>query len=215
MTERAHERRERGQVRAGFRYVRRSPQLLIPLLMVGVVGTLAWEFQVSLPLLADDTFHGSAGLYGTMMATMGCGAVVGGLVTASRSQPRPTALFVAALGWGAAITVAGLAPTLTAELIALLFVGYGSVSFNSIAKTRLQLAARPVMRGRVMALWSLAWMGSTPVGGPIVGWIAARLGARWGLLIGGIPTIAIGLITYLALRRMDRDADPAAALDER
>src|SRR5262249_44754275 len=132
----------------------------------------------------------------------------------SRRQPRAAALSVAAIGWGAAITVAGLAPTLTVELIALVFVGYGSITFNSIAKTWLQLAARPVMRGRVMALWTLAWMGSTPIGGPIVGWVAGRLCARWGLLIGGVPTIAVGLISYVVWRRIGRNAGPTDAPDE-
>jgi MFS family permease len=206
---------EPGQVRAGLRYVRRSPELLIPLLMISVIGTLAWEFQVSLPLLAHDTFHGSAGTYGTMMAVMGGGAVVGGLVTASRARPRAAALSIAALAWGIAITAAAVAPSLLLELVLLVFVGYGSISFNSLAKTWLQLAAVPIMRGRVMSLWSLAWMGSTLVGGPIVGWVAEQLGARWGLLIGGIPTIAVGLFSYSALSRLGPSpvAEPLATAE--
>ena len=82
---------------------------------------------------------------------------------------------MAAIGWGVAILAAALAPTLPLELAALVFVGYGSITFNSMAKTTLQLAAVPVMRGRVMALWALAWLGSTPIGGPIVGWVGQDL----------------------------------------
>jgi MFS family permease len=193
--------REKGELRAGLAYVRTRPQILLPLIMVAVVGTLAWEFQVSLPLIATGTFHGGADTYGTMTAAMGAGAVAGGLVSASRTTARKTTLAFAAIGWGIAITAAALAPTLPAEYAALVFVGYGSITFNSLAKTTLQLAAAAEMRGRVMALWGLAWQGSTPVGGPIVGLTAAELGPRFGLLIGGVPTIFIGLLLLPALLR--------------
>jgi MFS family permease len=203
----------KGELRAGFRHVRSRPELLIPLIMVAVVGTLAWEFQVSLPLLATVTFHGGAGTYGLMTAFMGAGAIVGGLVSASRSTSRWNSLAIAAVGWGIAITVAALAPGLTIEYASLLFVGYGSITFNSLAKTTLQLAASPAMRGRVMALWALAWQGSTPVGGPIVGWVAQSAGPRWGLLIGGLPTIAIGLLAFRLLQPARRGELPREGMN--
>lgn len=196
--------RERGQIRAGLAYVRAEPALLVPLLMVAIVGTLAWEFQVSLPLVASKTFHGGAGTYGAMMSVMGAGAVAGGLITASRSRIRRRGLAVSAIGWGIAITAAALAPNLATEYAAMVFVGYGSISFNSLAKTVLQLSSTAVMRGRVMALWGVAWLGSTPVGGPIVGWVGEELGARWSLIIGGVPTLAVGILTYPILARIDR-----------
>jgi MFS family permease len=202
--------RERGQIRAGLRYAAATPGLLVPLIMIAVVGTLAWEFQVSLPLLAQRTFHGDAGTYGAMTAAMGVGAVIGGLFTASRQNPRARGLAVAAVGWGLAITAAALAPTLPLEYVVLLFVGYGSISFNSLAKTTLQLTAAPVMRGRVMALWALAWQGSTPIGGPIIGWMSDEFGPRWSLLAGGVPTIAVGLAALPVLARLGRGADTAA-----
>ena len=136
--------------------------------MIAVIGTLAWEFQVSLPLMASKVFHGGAAAYGVMASVMGGGAVVGGLISAARSRPRTRALCLAAVGWGIAILAAAVAPSMALELAALVFVGYGSITFNSLAKTTLQLAAKPEMRGRVMALWGLAWLGSTPIGGPIV-----------------------------------------------
>jgi MFS family permease len=197
--------REPGQVRAGLRYVRKTPQLLLPLLMIALVGTLAWEFQVTLPLLASKTFHGGAGSYGAMTSVMGVGAVVGGLISASRNATGMRALSVAAIGWGTAITCAALAPTLPVEFAVLLFVGYGSITFNALAKTTLQVASAPAMRGRVMALWGVAWLGSTPVGGPIVGWIGQELSARWSLLAGGVPTLAAGLIAFPFFRRLDRE----------
>src|SRR5690348_11267858 len=168
---------------------RNTPALLIALLMIAVVGTLAWEFQVSLPLMASKVFHGGAGSYGVMASVMGGGAVVGGLISAARARPRARALCLAAIGWGIAILAAAAAPSFALELAALVFVGYGSITFNSLAKTTLQLAAKPEMRGRVMALWALAWMGSTPIGGPIVGWVGQVTGPRWALVVGGLPTL--------------------------
>jgi MFS family permease len=196
--------REPGQIRQGLRYVRDTPELLIPLIMIAVIGTLAWEFQVSLPLMASKVFGGGAAAYGVMASVMGAGAVVGGLVSAARSRPRTSALCVAAIGWGIAILLAAVAPTMPLELAALVFVGYGSITFNSMAKTTLQLAAKPTMRGRVMALWALAWLGSTPVGGSIVGWIGQDAGARWSLVVGGLPTLLCGLLALPALTRIDR-----------
>ena len=207
--------RQKKQVRQGLRYVRNTPELLIPLLMIAVVGTLAWEFQVSLPLMASEVFHGGAASYGVMASVMGGGAVVGGLISAARARPRARALCLAAIGWGIAILAAAVAPSFALELAALVFVGYGSITFNSLAKTTLQLAAKPEMRGRVMALWALAWMGSTPIGGPIVGWTGQAIGARWALVIGGVAALACGVLALPALTRIDRrpapDTSPAPA----
>jgi len=207
--------RQKKQVRQGLRYVRNTPELLIPLLMIAVVGTLAWEFQVSLPLMASEVFHGGAGSYGVMASVMGGGAVVGGLISAARARPRARALCLAAIGWGIAILAAAVAPSFALELAALVFVGYGSITFNSLAKTTLQLAAKPAMRGRVMALWALAWLGSTPIGGPIVGWAGQAFGARWALVIGGVAALACGVLALPALNRIDRrpapDTSPAPA----
>ncbi|MFI5952272.1 MFS transporter [Cryptosporangium sp. NPDC051539] len=200
-------KKERGQVRAGIRYATSTPELMVPLLLIAVIGTLAWEFQVTLPLIAREVFHGDAGTYGAMASTMGVGAVVGGLITAYRgNRSRAAAMSVAAIGWGVAITAAAVAPAFWVVLLTMLFVGYGSISFNSIAKTALQLAAAPEMRGRVMALWTLAWGGSTPIGGPLVGWIGETFGARWSLIAGGVPTILVGLAALPALRAIDRRA---------
>jgi MFS family permease len=201
--------RSKRQVRQGLRYVRSTPELLIPLVMIAVIGTLAWEFQVTLPLMASQVFHGGAASYGVMASVMGGGAVVGGLISAARARPRARALCVAAIGWGIAILAAAAAPTLALELAALVFVGYGSITFNSLAKTTLQLAAKPEMRGRVMALWALAWLGSTPVGGPIVGWAGQAIGARWALVIGGVAALACGALALPALTRIDRGAHSA------
>lgn len=215
--------KKKGQVRAGLRYVKARPEILIPLIMIAVVGTLAWEFQVTLPLVATSVFHGwifhnGAAAYGLMASVMGAGAVIGGLVSAGRSRPGVRSLCLAATGWGIAILAASLAPNMPVELAAMAFVGYGSITFNSLAKTTLQLSAKPEMRGRVMSLWGLAWLGSTPIGGPIVGWIGQEAGARWSLGIGGIATLLCGvLVTAWAASRRARaaageEAEDAAAV---
>ncbi|MBE7188223.1 MFS transporter [Jatrophihabitans endophyticus] len=204
-------RREAGQVRAGFRYVAGTPELLIPLVLIAVAGTLAWEFPVSMPLMARNAFGGDAVTYGTMTAAMGVGGVVGGLVSASRTSQRMVSMVIAGLGWGTAITLAAIAPNLALEYVVLVFVGYGSITFNSLAKTTLQLAAAPEMRGRVMALWAMAWLGSTPIGGPIIGTVGEHLGARWALGLGGVATVAISAAVYPRLRRVDRRRQAAAA----
>jgi MFS family permease len=200
--------RQKGQIRAGLRYVRTVPQLLVPMIMIAVIGVLAYEFPVTLPLMATETFHRGAGTYGLMASAMSGGAVLGGVVTASRERPRARALALAAIGWGIAISAAAVAPSLPLELLALAFVGYGTITFNAMAKTTLQLASIPVMRGRVMALWVLAWGGTTLIGGPLVGWIAQEFGARWPLLVGGVPTVLVGIVAWPALKRIDQHAEP-------
>jgi MFS family permease len=210
------EPRAPGQIRAGLRYVRARPELHLPLLLILVAGTLAWEFEVSLPLLARTTFDGGPETYALMTVMMGTGAVFGGLVAASRTRLGLRRLAYTAMAWGAVITAAALMPTLALECAGLFLVGYCGITFNAHAKTTLQLHASPQMRGRVMALWALAWMGTTPLGGPIIGWVSSAFGARFGLLAGGVPTIAAGLAVLLFLSRAaSRDsARPPKAASE-
>ncbi len=195
-----------GQFREGFHYVRSTPTLSAPLLMMAVIGTLAYEFQVTLPLMARFAFQGDAGTYGLMTSFMGGGAVVGGLYAASRPPRSPTALSLLALVFGAVLLAASLAPTLPLELAALVLVGAVSITFIASGNTTLQLAARPEMRGRVMALWSVAFLGSTPVGGPIVGWVGQHFGPRLALGLGAVAALVAGALAYPFLARIG-DAD--------
>jgi MFS family permease len=194
--------RARGQLREGLAYVRRTPELAVPLVMMGLVGCLTYEFQVSLPVMAKTGLHVGATGFGFMTAAMGLGAVVGGLLVATRGRTGLRPLVLAAAAFGFAVALATAAPSLPLELAALAFAGGASISFMSTGNSTLQLAARPAMRGRVMALWFVAFQGSTPVGGPIVGWVMEAIGPRAGLGLGALTCFATALIGLAVLRRM-------------
>jgi MFS family permease len=203
--------RARGQLRAGLRYVRSTPALAVPLLMMAAVGCLTYEFQVSLPVMASRGLHVGATGFGFMTAAMGIGAVVGGLLVAARGKTGTRPLVLAATAFGMAMAMATLAPTLAIELLALGLAGGASISFMATGNSTLQLNAAPAMRGRVMSLWFVAFQGSTPIGGPIVGGVMELLGARAGLGLGAITCFAVALCGYAALRA-PRRAAPAATV---
>jgi MFS family permease len=194
--------RARGQLREGLRYVARTPGLAAPLLMMGVVGCLTYEFQVSLPVMARSGLHGGASAFGFMTAAMGVGAVCGGLVMAARGKTGLRTLVLAAIGFGAAMLLATVAPDIALELIALMLVGAASIVFMSSGNSTLQLTAAPEMRGRVMSLWFVAFQGSTPIGGPIVGAVMGTLGARAGLGLGAVTCFVAAIAGVAVLRRL-------------
>ncbi|WP_433887624.1 MFS transporter [Streptomyces sp. CA-111067] len=189
--------RARGQIRAGIDYILRTPALLQPMVMVYVTGILTWEFPVSLPLLTTSVFHTDADGYGAAMAAMGVGAVLGGFAAVRRTRLTHRTLPVSALIWGALISAAALAPNLYTALAVLVFVGAGSITFNSSAKTLIQLGAVPQMRGRVISIWSIGWLGGTVIGAPLVGAVGASWGARSALLVGGLAAAAAGMLPIL------------------
>jgi MFS family permease len=205
--------RARGQLREGLRYVRSTPELAVPLLMMAAAGALTYEFQVTLPVMASRGLHAGATGFGFMTAAMGVGAVLGGLLVAARGKTGLRPLVIAATGFGIALALATLAPSLALELVALALVGWGSISFMSMGNSTLQLASEPSMRGRVMSLWFVAFQGSTPIGGPIVGWLMATAGARAGLGLATVTCFVVALGGLLALRRrpIQRRPRPARA----
>ncbi|HWF52351.1 MAG TPA: MFS transporter [Solirubrobacteraceae bacterium] len=207
--------RERGQLREGLRYVRSHRELAVPLLMMGVVGCLTYEFQVSLPVMASRGLHVGATGFGFMTAAMGVGAVAGGLVVAARGKTGLRPLVIAATAFGAAMTMAALAPSLGFELLALALAGAASISFMSTGNSTLQLGAAPSMRGRVMALWFVAFQGSTPIGGPVVGWVMEAGGARAGLGLGAVTCLVVAAVGAVLLtgRRLGRAEPTGAVLD--
>jgi MFS family permease len=199
--------RAKGQVREGLRYVNRTPGLRTPLIMMALIGTLAYEWQVSLLLSAKYTFHGDGGTYGLMTSAMGIGAVVGGLATASRERHGLDTLVNTSAAFGVLILAVAIAPNLALALGALVLMGAVSIAFIARANATLQLAADPAMRGRVMALWTVAFMGSTPIGGPIVGWIGEHVGPRWALATGGIACLAAAAYGLHEQRRTQQAAN--------
>jgi MFS family permease len=194
--------RAKGQLREGFRYVKGEPRLGVPLLMMVIVGMLAYEFQVTLPVVAKQTFHGGSATYGFLTAAMGIGAVLGGLVTAARGRTGLRHFTLAGAAFGVAIGLAALAPVLGAELVALAAVGWASVTFIATGNTTLQLHAEPTMRGRVMSLWAVAFMGTTPVGGPLIGWVIAMASARVGLGVGAVACLVAAGIGLIAMAKL-------------
>ena len=194
--------RAKGQLREGLRYAKRTPTIAIPLAMMGLVGLLAYEFQVSLPVLAQQTFHGGSEAYGFMTAAMGIGAVVGGLFTAARGRTGLRPMILASVGFGLTILVTAFAPVFALACAALLFAGWASVSFIAIGNSTIQLSSEPHMRGRAIALWQVAFQGTTPVGGPLIGWIIAMSDPRAGLAVGGVSCLVAALGGYLLARRL-------------
>jgi MFS family permease len=190
-----------GQLREGLRYIARTPELRMPLVMMALVGTLAYEFQVSLPVMAKQALHAGATGYGFMTAAMGVGAVLGGLRVAARGQIGVRTLVAAAAAFGMTLLFATLAPSLAVELIALALVGAASITFMSSGNSTLQLNAEPSMRGRVMSLWFVAFQGTTPIGGPLIGWVIAMAGARAGLGTGAASCALAALLGVMALRQ--------------
>ncbi len=197
--------RARGQLQEGFKYVVSTPILGSTLLMMAIIGTLTFEFQVSLPLIAQFTFKGDASSYAFLSASMGLGAAIGGIFFASRKGIKPYKLVGASLLFGLAVLAAAFMPSLLLSGAALVLVGICSINFSSLGNSTLQLESSPQMRGRVMAFWSMAFLGSTTLGGPLVGWFAEAAGARWGLALGGLAALIAAALGAVTLRNLHSD----------
>jgi MFS family permease len=212
-------KRAKGQLREGLKYVSDTPLLRNVLFMMAIIGTLTYEFQVNLPLFAKFTFNGDASYFAFLNSAMGIGAVVGGLATASRKKSTSRGLIKTAFGFGVAVILASLAPTFHIALVAMFIVGIFSITFTSQGDTILQLESAPNMRSRVVALWSVAFLGSTPIGGPIIGWIGEYAGPRWSLATSGFAAIAasiFGLImlwNYVSPKSTEQIPEPAPTIE--
>jgi MFS family permease len=186
--------REKGQLRNGLRYAFSTPILRNVIIAVAVVGTFAYNFTVTLPLLATKTFHEtSATHYGILMGAMGLGAVIGGLFVARRSRPTPEMLALLMLGFGLFMSVAAFAPTVTMAEIAMIPTGAFSIALIATANSLLQLNSSEQMRGRVMSLYSIAFLGTTPIGAPLVGLVVAWSNPRIGIFMGAVFALLTGL----------------------
>lgn len=198
-------RRGRGQVRAGMRYAWSLWELRVPLLMMAVMGTLSYNFTVTLPLFASDVFHRGGGALGALTTAMGIGALAGALVVASRRRPSYRLLIAVSFVFGVLALAVSLAPTLPLALALLVPMGAAGIAFIALANSLLQLHSSGQMRGRVMALWAIVFLGSTPIGAPLTGLVAEHFGARASLGMGAVAALLAALGGTLALRRIRRE----------
>ena len=190
----------KGQLREGLRYVLRTTELRLPLVMMAVVGTFAFNYQVTLPLMAERTFGGDATTFTLLFATLSLGSVVGALMVAHKRDLGIGFLVRTGAGLAVSTTALALAPSLPLAVAAALAVGFTNVGIISGANAVVQLRAAPEMRGRVLALLSVVFLGSTPIGSPIVGWIAETVGPRWAIAVGALATLAVVAWTAHAAR---------------
>lgn len=202
--------RARGQLRAGIRYAWNEPLVRLAILMTFVVGVLTFNYQVVLPLLAKRTFGAGAGAYSLMFAATGIGSLVGALASAHRARTSGRVISVSALWFGVAMAAAAAAPSLVVEYVLLVPVGTAGMVFFSMANAAVQERADPEIRGRVTALFSVAFLGSTPIGSPIIGALSQMLGARAGLGLGAIAAVATGAAGLAWLRRWSRAGSQSA-----
>jgi MFS family permease len=191
-----------GAIRAGLRYVLRTPELFVPLALMALVGTLGFNFQVVLPLLAKFSFDGGAGAYAALVSAMAVGSIVGALVNGAHGRTGPGLIAGGALAFGVLALLSAAMPTLALEIPMLALLGAAAVTFAATINSTLQLAVSPEMRGRVMALYSVVFLGSTPIGGPLTGWLAQAYDPRVALVLAGISGIAAAWAAHISFARL-------------
>lgn len=197
-----------GGLAEGFAYARRTPTVREAVLMMAIIGVFTFEFSVTLPVFVKVTLHSDAAGLAALMSSMGVGAAIGGIITAGRRGDGLGRLALSALGFGVFTAFVGLTPNLLAATVLMFFVGVFSARFVGLSNGILQLRSDPVFRTRVMALWSTAFLGSTFLGAPLVGWLSEYAGPRWALGIGALGGVVAAGVGWLEFRR---DRTPAEA----
>jgi len=200
-----------GAIRAGLRYVARTPELAVPLALMALVGTLGYNFQVILPLLARFSFDGGAATYAAMVSAMAVGSIAGALVNGAHGRTGPQLIAGGALAFGLLGLLCAAMPTLALELPLLSLMGAAAVTFAATVNSSLQLAVAPEMRGRVMALYSVVFLGSTPIGGPLTGWLAETYDPRVTLLLAGVTGLSAAWAARVCFARLRRAKAAVAA----
>jgi MFS family permease len=199
--------RGKGQVREGARYLWSSPQLRATILLVAVVAVFGQNFRVVLPLAATELYHGDASTYGWLTSAIGLGALVGAFVSAGVRIPTAWSVCLTTAAFGGVNVVAAFSPTLAMALAVMFGVGITNIIFNTLARTVLLLNTEPEMHGRIMAIHGQVFLGSTPIGGPLVGWLCELWGARAGFFIaGGTALLAAVLLFRSAYRTRNQIA---------
>jgi len=206
--------RAKGQVRQGLRYARSVPELWVPLVMMAVVGTLSYNFQTVFPVFAERSLHGSATTFTVLFSVVSVGALVGALAVARRKRISVRTVALTAVGYGAAMALMAVAPNQPLAFAAAPFLGLASIAFLTASTAIVQIESAPQMRGRVLALQAMLFLGSTPIGGPIVGWVAQEYGARYAIGVGAVAALLAGAVGLLKARRMAaKPVDAAAAVN--
>ena len=196
--------RKKGAVREGLHYVRSRPDLIAITSLVGVVGMLGFNFQITSALMVKGIFHRGALSYGFISATYALGSLLGALAAARRGRPARRLVFIAAAIYGLLEIVAALMPSYWTFFAVLVPFGFFTLTLSTSANTNIQLSVSPVMRGRVMALYLMVFMGGTPIGAPLVGWIAQVAGPRWSLIVGGVASAAAAVVAAAYLARKEQ-----------
>ncbi|MEO9224621.1 MAG: MFS transporter [Acidimicrobiales bacterium] len=203
--------RAKGQVRAGLRYVRSIPDLWLPLAMMGVIGTLSFNFQVVIPLLVKRDYHGTDATFTLFFSIVSIGSLFGALLAARRKTIDVRSVAVSAIAFGIAMLVLAASPNLGFGVPAAILMGFASIWFMTASTAIVQIRSAPEMRGRVLALQAMLFLGSTPIGGPLLGWICQTFGARAGLVVGGVAAMAAATGGLVVVRRIGRFATPPVA----
>lgn len=197
--------RTKGSLTEGLRYVWARPDLKAILLMLFLIGTFGMNFPIFISTMAVTVFHTDARGYGLLTSTLAIGTIAGALLAAGRERPQFKSLLNGAAIFGVGCTLAALAPNYGLFAVALVIIGVGAMTFSNTTNSLMQLSTEPAMRGRVIALRVGVALGGTPIGAPIVGWVADHLGPRWALVVGAVSGIlAVGVAIYTLRRKLDR-----------
>jgi MFS family permease len=186
--------RAKGQLREGLRYVRDRRDLVMLLIILFFVAAFGMNFQMTTALMSREVFHSGAGSFGFASTMLAVGAVSGSLLSARRKRPRMRLMLIAAAAFGVLEIVSGAMPTYGLFLVALVPTGVALLTFNTTANAVMQLSVPSWMRGRVMGLYMLVFAGSSPIGAPLLGWLAEVFGPRSGLIIGGVVSLAAVMV---------------------
>lgn len=197
--------RAKGQLRAGLRFVASRKDLLLPIVLVGVIGMVGLNFQITLALMARNEFGRGADTYGILSALLAGGSLAGALLTARRPRPTQRVLVGSAIAFGVLETVLGLMPNIVLFSILLVPCGFAVITFTSTALSTVQLGAGEEMRGRVLSLYALVFVGGTPIGAPLIGWLGEHVGPRSTLVVGGLGSLVVSVATgWILLRSTGR-----------
>ncbi|WP_164520308.1 MFS transporter [Specibacter cremeus] len=196
--------RAKGQIRAGLVYIRQRPDLVMIMVLVFLIGTFGMNFQITNALMATTVFHLGPGEFGLLGSIMAIGTLAAALLAARRKNVRMLYVVGGALAFGVTVVIAALMPSYFWYAVALVPVGLAALTFMNACNTTVQLTTDPAMRGRVLAVYMVLLQGGTPIGAPLVGWIATEFGARWSLVIGAVVALVAGTVALILMNRRNQ-----------